>query len=215
MIGACTVHIVHSVLIEEAAYFPVIYCWAAQVQITMPIYYSTASRRKNQARFACLSLVHLQGIEEHHRGVEFTLCHSFTLAGQAGMSQDGWVENLPRAPQRSEKSKSESTVLVAIHEEPSELIYTHTYCCRHFFLTLRFNENSQKFWKIRHPKVFSKIFNNESYANSAHFWNVNIFSINFLYHITSAIVTYLLYFPNSRFRWTLKKVDFSKLGHVH
>ena len=33
---------------------------------------------KNEARFACLPLVHLQGIEEHHRGVEFTLCHSYS-----------------------------------------------------------------------------------------------------------------------------------------
>ena len=41
---------------------------------------------KNEARFACLPLVHLQGIEEHHRGVEFTLCHSYSLACKATLS---------------------------------------------------------------------------------------------------------------------------------
>ena len=48
---------------------------------------------KNEARFACLPLVHLQGIEEHHRGVEFTLCHSYSpgrLCRALALPKDLW-----------------------------------------------------------------------------------------------------------------------------
>ena len=132
----------------------------------MPIHYSTSRKTKHVSPVSPCPSPGYRGTSSGGRIHTLSFLYS---RGPSRSSRPGRLRtSRERLPQRSEESSppcgdSRGAFRIDLHTHTPILI------CRHFFLTLRFNENSQKFWKIRHPKVFSKIFNNESYANSAHF----------------------------------------------